>query len=129
MTEPYELIMTVGSSLHRIFRFKDAAEDPYDLTDYKANIHIRKCLSCKEIFISLNSDTPTTYGSYLDIDEALGEVELYIHPKETDRLINITEDQIFKWDLRLIDDDDKITIYFPSSDFIIKPISTRIKVD
>ena len=123
-TEQHTLEMIVGTTLRRIFRFKDENGDPFDLSDYNVSISVRRNLSCREPFIKVTDDTETENGSSLTIDNT-GEVFLEINYKETSKILSIYEKQEYVWDIRLEDQFGKVYVYFPSSPFIIYPASSR----
>jgi hypothetical protein len=118
--------MIANTSFQRTFRFKNEDDgEIIDLSGYSAQIHIRASVGNDSSVIALNSESATANGSTITIDGEAGEVEFLITPNETKEFATSRSDKRLFWDLRLIDGEGFVTVYFRASNFIIKPVSSR----
>lgn len=81
-TGKYNIVILQGATYSRTINWKDVEQDPIDITDYTARMHIRPELESSDILLQL-----TTENGRIEItDPENGQFRIQLTAAETDEL-------------------------------------------
>ena len=96
----YDILVDQGSTLNRALFLKTSAKRAIPLTGYTGRMHIREYSDSSVILKTL-----TTENEEIIIDEALGRVDIFLPPSDTETL----DAKNYVYDLELESPDGEVT--------------------
>jgi hypothetical protein len=115
------LCLTVGTTKDIQFTFLDTDGNPYDITTWDIDLHVRRTLASADAIIT------KAVGSGIDVatsgDEGIAIVTFDV--VDTADYLSIAKPIECFWDIRREYDGD-VKVYFRASQFLLMPKSTRI---